>query len=135
MNKFKKIFQDYIGKKGYTYMDLNDITVSIPFAGENLKTVTITVAFKNDGGPVARFVSYNIGNIPANERINAISVCNKLNEDCSVGKFYLDGDNDVCVQYDLYFDENTCGPICMFIAKNLYMLVDECYPYFKILQA
>ena len=132
MNKFKNIFLGYMGKKGYTCTDINDITVS---AGENLKTVTITVAFKNDGGPAARFVSYDIGNIPANEKINAIAVCNWLNGDCSIGKFYVDEDNDVCVQCDLYFDENTCGPICMFIAKNLYMLVDECYPHFRVLQA
>ena len=134
MSRFKNIFTAYMDNKGIQYVDKNEIMVSIHYAGKNLETITVTVGFKNDGGPTARLVCYNIGNISEDMRVNAIVICNKLNADCGLAKFYLDEDNDICAQIDTYFDENTCGAICTFLAKNLYMLVDECYPYFRPFQ-
>lgn len=132
MSNFKSIFENFLNGKGIDYFEHDETTLVVPFPGKNLNAVSVVVNFDDDGTPFARLASYAIGRVGNDDRdrLAALSLCNKLNENSRLVKYYMDSEGDICAQIDTYFDENTCGAICYLMVNLLNMRVDENYPYF-----
>ncbi len=128
MIDYKSEFIRYLKYIGVNYIPIDDRRVRVDCSGQNTDTISIYIMFSDDGSPFACFRCWDIMRAPEEKRDRYIRGCNELNNQYTWVKFYIDGDNDIMAAIDAYFDEKSCGEVCMFMLRRIVSIIDSSYP-------
>ena len=125
---YKSEFMAAMDAKGIKYTDVDANRVTVAYAGDNAKSIKITVIFDKDGEGLVALRCWSFGNVPESKRIDVLEACNKLNCDYRWVSFYIDEDSDVTVSLDAVVDMDTVGAECIQLVKRMVNIYDEAYP-------
>ena len=107
--------------------------VDASFTGSNC---TVRIRFVNcDDDNDVKVLTENFAKFPEARRAKGLELINELNRNYKYMKFTVDGDGDLCAQYDLPVsaaDENL-GKMVIEIAMRCAKIVDDSYP--RIMQS
>lgn len=131
MNRYKKIFTDYLDATGTKWIDVDEDSIRIVYGGENLSTIRVMLFFDSDH-PTITAECWDIAKFK-NKREVGISLCNDLNNEYRWVKFSIDGDDDVCCARSVYSpveDPEIFGKLGFFAVQRIVALADTVYPRF-----
>ena len=128
MVNYYELFLQYLDAERVKYTSPKEYCVRIQFAGENMRTIPISVFF-DPQKPVVHVLCSQICNLGRNKDF-ALRVCNEANVRYGWVKFYMDVEGDVISSVDAYLEEHTCGWECLQMVKKVAAITDEAYRIF-----
>lgn len=117
--------------KGIRYSCVNRNTseiVQVGFPIENGPSITALYIARDDDNDIAIRVYGLITHIKKSKREQILEVINTCNSKYRFFKFYIDGDNDVNLEYDFLSESNNIGPMALEALVRISSILDEAYP-------
>ena len=128
MANYLEIVKEFFGAEGINFRERDDgRSITVPFTGENLKTIPINLLFDPDGEHIVLEDCCDVVKVSENKVEKAYALCNELNEKFRWVKFYVDSDRDIRVQLDAIMSEDNAGEVCREIVYRMVNIIDGAY--------
>ena len=127
MSNYKQTAMQFLSDNGVRFTDLGENVLRVVYNGENAGSISILVAFDEDGDEIVEFGCMKVMNMKGKEP-GAILVCNELNKYYRWVKFYIDDDGDIICKSDAYIDVFNCGKVCQNMLTRMASIIDEAFP-------
>ncbi len=133
---YPTLVKQYFGTQGVYYEPIDELMLRVPFSTDNMPNgIGVVVVFDEDAEPFVLLRNWELGSFPdTDQRAQAISLCNDLNNEYRWVKFSIDSDNDVTAQIDAMIDETSCGAEVEQLVQYMAVLCDLVYPRFAAIQ-
>lgn len=128
MANYLEIVKEFFGAEGINFRERDDgRSITVPFTGENLKTIPVNLLFDPDGEHIVMADCWDVVKVAENKVEKAYALCNELNEKFRWVKFYVDSDRDIRVQLDAIMSEDNAGDVCREIVYRMVNIIDGAY--------